>query len=170
MQHQLRLVNQLLVPVYPRLTPLLEAMLDIMDSSITYRYRYLMNVEIGPVLDLLLQDQSNPRSMVFQLVQLDAHLDALLEVDSEGISMHRKAIQECLDLLLIADIDDATLSHPTPPELKASPSGPHTMETRLDLARLSQKISNALSELGEYLTKRFFTHTAHVQQLGKLTK
>ena len=69
-QHQLRLINQLLVPVYPRLTPLLEAMLDIMDSSITYRYRYLMNVEIGPVLDLLLQDQSNPRSMVFQLLQV----------------------------------------------------------------------------------------------------
>ncbi len=170
MQHQLRLINQLLVPVYPRITPLLEAMLDIMDSSITYRYRYLMNIEIGPVLDLLLQDQSNPRSMVFQLLQLDEHLEALLEVDNEGISIQRNSIQECLDLLLIADINDATFSHPTPSEWKSSATGPHTLETRLDLARLSRKISNALSELAEYLTKRFFTHTAHVQQLGKLTK
>lgn len=169
-QHQIRLVDQLLVPVYPRLTPLLEAMLDIMDSSITYRYRYLMNIEIGPVLDLLLQDPTNPRSMVFQLSQLDAHLETLLEVDTEGIPNLRNSIQECRGLLVIADIKDATSAHPTPLGSEQLPAGLKTPEARLDLARINRKISAALSELSDYVTKRFLTHTDVAQQLGKLTK
>ncbi len=169
-QHQVRLVDQLLVPVYSRLTPLLEAMLDIMDSSITYRYRYLMNIEIGPVLDLLLQDQTNPRSMVFQLLQLDEHLQTLLEVDKEGIPSLRLSIQECMDLLVIADIKDSTIPHPTPIASQKSQSTLRTAETRLDLARINHKISAAVSEISDYVTKRFLTHTDVAQQLGKLTK
>lgn len=169
-QHQLRLVDQLLVPAYPRLTPLLEAMLDIMDSSITYRYRYLMNIEISPVLDLLLLDQTNPRSMVFQLSQLDEHLKALLEVDDEGIPDLRNSIQECFELLILADISDVTVIHSTPALLKNSKIVSNALDARSDLARISQKIAKAISELSEYLTQRFLTHTAVAQQLGKLTK
>jgi uncharacterized alpha-E superfamily protein len=128
-----------------------------------------MNIEIGPVLDLLLQDQSNPRSLVFQLLQLNEHLHVLIEVD-EAISIHRNAIQECIDLLVIADINDVTFVHTTPDELKVAPHSVGTAEMRLDLARISQKISVALSDFSEYLTKRFFTHTAAAEQLGKLTK
>ena len=57
--------------------PLLEALLEIADSSMTYRRRYLASLQLAPVLDLLLADDSNPRSLVFQLAALHAHVDNL---------------------------------------------------------------------------------------------
>lgn len=50
--------------------PLLEALLEIADSSMTYRRRYLSGVQAAAVLDLLIADESNPRSLVFQLQSL----------------------------------------------------------------------------------------------------
>ena len=45
----------------------LEWLLDWADSSVTYRSRYLVAPEWLPVLDLLLRDDTNPRSVVFQM-------------------------------------------------------------------------------------------------------
>ena len=50
-------------------TPLqseLEWLLDIGDSTITYRTRYLAAPRLGATIDLLVFDQSNPRAMAFQ--------------------------------------------------------------------------------------------------------
>jgi uncharacterized circularly permuted ATP-grasp superfamily protein/uncharacterized alpha-E superfamily protein len=56
---------------------LLEAILDISDSSLTYRRRYLTHLEPHAIADLLLSDESNPRSVAYQLAQIDQHLAAL---------------------------------------------------------------------------------------------
>src|SRR6202043_4096363 len=56
---------------------LLEAVLDISDSSLTYRRRYLTHLEAHAIADLLLADESNPRGTAFQLAQLEQHLNAL---------------------------------------------------------------------------------------------
>ena len=44
----------------------LEWLLDIGDSIITYRTRYLASPRLGETLDLLVFDQSNPRALAFQ--------------------------------------------------------------------------------------------------------
>ncbi len=44
----------------------LEWLLDIGDSTITYRTRYLASPQLGSTLDLLVFDQSNPRALAFQ--------------------------------------------------------------------------------------------------------
>jgi len=44
----------------------LEWLLDIGDSTITYRTRYLAAPQLGPVVDLLVFDQTNPRALAFQ--------------------------------------------------------------------------------------------------------
>src|SRR5581483_4287387 len=51
-------------------TALLEALLEAADSSLTYRQRYLTSLQPAPVLDLLLLDDSNPRSVIFQVISL----------------------------------------------------------------------------------------------------
>jgi len=56
---------------------LLEAILEITDSSLTYRRRYLTHLEPHAIADLLLADEGNPRSVAFQLAQIDQHLAAL---------------------------------------------------------------------------------------------
>jgi uncharacterized circularly permuted ATP-grasp superfamily protein/uncharacterized alpha-E superfamily protein len=56
---------------------LLEAVLEISDSSLTYRRRYLTHLERHAIADLLLADETNPRSVAFQLALIDQHLAAL---------------------------------------------------------------------------------------------
>jgi uncharacterized circularly permuted ATP-grasp superfamily protein/uncharacterized alpha-E superfamily protein len=55
----------------------LEPLLEIADSSMTYRRRYYAQVQLAPVLDLLLADDTNPRSLAFQLISLGRHVDRL---------------------------------------------------------------------------------------------
>ncbi len=56
---------------------LLEAVLEIGDSSLTYRRRYMTHLETHAVADLLLADETNPRSVAFQLALIDLHLGGL---------------------------------------------------------------------------------------------
>lgn len=55
----------------------LEAVLEVADSSLTYRSRYTLLPQMAPVYDLVLLDDTNPRSLVFQLNQLVKHLERL---------------------------------------------------------------------------------------------
>ena len=64
------------IPGY-RKAPLLEALLEIADSSMTYRRRYLSGVQAAAVLDLLIADESNPRSLVYQLQSLREVIEQL---------------------------------------------------------------------------------------------
>jgi len=41
-------------------------LLDIGDSTITYRTRYLASPRLGETIDLLVFDQTNPRALAFQ--------------------------------------------------------------------------------------------------------
>ena len=45
----------------------LEALLEIPDSVMTYRSRYASRFQLGAVLDLLICDETNPRSIAYQL-------------------------------------------------------------------------------------------------------
>ena len=56
---------------------LLEAVLEIADSTMTYRYRYMTSLQVAPLLDLLLTDETNPRSVGYQLAALADHVRQL---------------------------------------------------------------------------------------------
>lgn len=51
----------------------LEPLLEVADSSMTYRRRFFAEAQLAPVLDLLLFDKGNPRSLMFQLGALRQH-------------------------------------------------------------------------------------------------
>jgi uncharacterized circularly permuted ATP-grasp superfamily protein/uncharacterized alpha-E superfamily protein len=55
----------------------LEWLLELSDSIITYRARYMRRPEWSAVLDLLLLDERNPRSAMFQVARLDKHVRLL---------------------------------------------------------------------------------------------
>ncbi|MBC7785274.1 MAG: circularly permuted type 2 ATP-grasp protein, partial [Burkholderiales bacterium] len=56
---------------------LLETVLEITDSSVTYRRRYLTHLEAHAIADLLLADETNPRAVAFQLAEINRHVVAL---------------------------------------------------------------------------------------------
>jgi uncharacterized circularly permuted ATP-grasp superfamily protein/uncharacterized alpha-E superfamily protein len=55
----------------------LDVLLEFADSQITYRQRYVMVAALAPVIDLVMLDPNNPRSVSFQLDRSETHLAAL---------------------------------------------------------------------------------------------
>jgi len=66
--------------------PVLRALLEVIDCRMTYRSRYMENVQQNAVLDLCLTDETCPRSIASQLIALAEHVDAL---PGEGKSLLR---------------------------------------------------------------------------------
>lgn len=56
------------------LDPAMQTLLLIADSSITYRTRYFTTLRPEYVLDLLMKDTANPRSLLFQLEAIVEHM------------------------------------------------------------------------------------------------
>jgi uncharacterized circularly permuted ATP-grasp superfamily protein/uncharacterized alpha-E superfamily protein len=63
----------------------LDLLLDLIDSQITYRSRYLEGVSLAPVRDLVMLDPYNPRSLAFQVEALKDHLAALPRLQDDGM-------------------------------------------------------------------------------------
>lgn len=60
-------------------------LLDLCDSQIVYRARYLVGLAREPVLDLVLLDPNNPRALAFQLIELEQHISALPTLLDDGL-------------------------------------------------------------------------------------
>lgn len=61
----------------PVLERALDVLLELADSQITYRKRYVMIAARAPVIDLVVLDPFNPRSAAYQVDRIDAHLSTL---------------------------------------------------------------------------------------------
>jgi uncharacterized circularly permuted ATP-grasp superfamily protein/uncharacterized alpha-E superfamily protein len=85
--------------------PLLEAVLEIADSSMTYRRRYLSGVQAAPVIDLLIADESNPRSLVYLLQALHEVIHQLPHDLNEAFHPpEQRMIVSLLTAVQLADI------------------------------------------------------------------
>ncbi|HEX5660366.1 MAG TPA: circularly permuted type 2 ATP-grasp protein, partial [Polyangiales bacterium] len=101
----LMLLRGALTETCEREGPLLEAVLEIADSVMTYRRRYLATLQVAPVVDLLLTDESNPRSVIYQVDALNDHIAALPN-PSDGMRTPQQRITlSVLTDLKLADID-----------------------------------------------------------------
>jgi len=63
----------------------LDLLLDLADSQITYRARYLVGLALTPVMDMLLLDPFNTRSLAFQVEALKEHISALPALLEDGM-------------------------------------------------------------------------------------
>jgi uncharacterized alpha-E superfamily protein len=91
----------------------LNVLLDLCDSQITYRSRYLTGPVHGAVRDLILLDPDNPRSLVFQLLTIGAHIAELPTLNEDGLPerplLDARAILASLQNLTIDAVGDAEL-------------------------------------------------------------
>jgi uncharacterized alpha-E superfamily protein len=62
----------------------LDLLLELADSQITYRQRYVMIAALAPVIDLVVLDPNNPRSVAYQIDRIEAHLVALPRRHADG--------------------------------------------------------------------------------------
>jgi uncharacterized circularly permuted ATP-grasp superfamily protein/uncharacterized alpha-E superfamily protein len=88
----------------------LDTLLELCDSRITYRQRYVMVAARAPVIDLTLLDPSNPRSVAFQFDQIEDHLAAIPDTRRDGrLSLPRQISMATAARLRTADsarVDD----------------------------------------------------------------
>jgi uncharacterized alpha-E superfamily protein len=78
----------------------LDQLLEVADSSVTYRTRYYTTVQPLAVLDVLMSDETNPRSLDFQL----DHLAELYEKLPRHIPADLKTLQDALQALRSIDL------------------------------------------------------------------
>ncbi len=142
-----------------REAPLLEALLETADSSMTYRRRYLTTLQVAPVVDLLLTDETNPRSVLYQVEELMRHIEAL-PVSGHGprTQQQRIALSVLTDLKL-TDVDRAC----APDEQGNRPR----LETLLlDLAMRIPALSDSLSDryLAHATVSRHLTQDENIDE------
>ncbi len=121
-------------------------MLNVADSTITFRQRYLFAPILSLVLDLLMVDESNPRGIGFQLCAISDHLQALPQ--ASPYAPHNEEQRLILDLLTRVRLAKvASLEH-------ADEEG-----QRPELQELLNYIILGLPKLSEAITRRYFNLT-----------
>ena len=100
---------------------MLESVLSAAESIITYRFRYRSQAQLETVLELLLLDRGNPRSLIYQLDRLAADLEALPLGNTPRLRHEQRLVLEASTKLQLAD--PAMLAREQPdgsrPELQA---------------------------------------------------
>lgn len=84
----------------------LGVLLDLSDSQIAYRSRYLTGPMRNPVLDLVMLDPCNPRSLIFQVERLNEHIAALPGLTDDNVpEAPLLAVRAALALLETATVE-----------------------------------------------------------------
>jgi uncharacterized alpha-E superfamily protein len=132
--------------------PLLESVLEMADSAMTYRRRYLATLQVAPVVDLLLTDETNPRSVIYQMEALTQHI-ATLPNALDGMRTPQQQISlSVLTDLKLADIDRLCV-------LDDNGERPRLIALLLDLATQIPTLSDSLSD-------RYLNHTTISRHLS----
>ena len=131
----------------------LQTLLEIADSSLTYRSRYLTSMQADLVLDLLLLDEANPRSAAFQLARLREHVERLPDGSANA---HRSAKWRiAVRLLSAVQLADAREL------IRPDDNGDWD-----SFESLVGGLSAGLRALSEALARDYFEHTIASRQLS----
>jgi uncharacterized circularly permuted ATP-grasp superfamily protein/uncharacterized alpha-E superfamily protein len=130
----------------------LEAVLEVVDSSITFRSRYNLLPTVPAVFDLVLLDDKNPRSVLFQINQLAKHFEKLPKEREDAPGSGKNLLAKC----------GARLNQTDPRELATS------RETWAD-SELSATITETLRvlpEISNAIAANYFAH-ASISRTGR---
>ena len=132
----------------------LEAVLEMADSTITYRSRCNLLPHIAAVYDLVLLDDANPRSLVFQFLQLSKHFDRLPAETAALPSPGQRILIEVLAKLRLTD----------PMEL----AGQSKALSSTTLASTLTHVERALPRLSDALAVSYFAHSS-ISRAGSIS-
>jgi uncharacterized circularly permuted ATP-grasp superfamily protein/uncharacterized alpha-E superfamily protein len=135
--------------------PALSVALELCDSSITYRARYLGVLQLGPVADLILADETNPRGLAYQLRIAAQRLG---EIAASFGRPETGADRQAAEAMLAA-IRGFPLSALDDPADRAA---------RHHLADLLTYTQSGLDGLSDLISRSYFSHTKLPQAVGYL--
>lgn len=124
----------------------LEAVLEMADSTITYRSRYNLVPHIAAVYDLVMLDETNPRSLAFQFRQLLKHCEKLPGESAATLSSSRRLLVDAASKLTLANPMEFVSSTLTP--------------AATGCARVLTHIERAMPQLSDALATSYFAHSS----------
>jgi len=145
-QHLVDLFRSLLARGNPEDDGSLVLLLELADSIMTYRSRYLTTPMLPPVIDLLLLDETNPRSVGFQVAAVFDHVDQLPRDPDEDV----RSAQQRLVLSLLTEVRLAEVAQLCDEDSEGRRGA---LETLLDT------VGTRLPQLSELITRDYFSHT-----------
>ncbi len=122
----------------------LEALLEVSDSTMTYRARYRSAFQLAPVLDLLLVDETNPKSLAFQFSHIAGHVEHLPRQHERRFAYPEERI--ALKMLTAVRLLDLTDIH----------HGEESSQTEA-LAIFLASMSDNLKEFSQQITGHYLT-------------
>ncbi len=129
---------------------LLESVLTVAESFTLYRRRFRNRPQLEVALDLLLLDETNARSLIYQLNATRQHLDVLPGQDNRPYKREMKLVIEATTLLNLANAEEL-----------AEPDADFRPRLETLLAGLGQ----SLGDTSNALTTTYFTHAERPYQL-----
>jgi uncharacterized alpha-E superfamily protein len=131
-------------------------LLEIADSSMTYRNRYPGVLEAAPLIDLLVIDETNPRSIGFQFAALAEHVAALPGDDSSPVlSGECRAVMAAVSQLRLADVERL--------------AAVDDLGGRRELAALLARLEAHGRDVADAITHRYLVHSTPRRRLGDAT-
>jgi uncharacterized circularly permuted ATP-grasp superfamily protein/uncharacterized alpha-E superfamily protein len=124
----------------------LEVLVQVADSSTTYRSRYFAAIRTRFVLELLLTDEAYPRSVAYQVATLADRIEMLPNADVTGSPKHESYMAARLKTL----VSEAKIE-----ELKRR----DTRGKRLTLEAYLQTLRNGVMDLSEAISARYLSHS-----------
>ena len=146
-----QILRELLVAPELYEAPVLDAILEVANSSMTYRARYQSQVAPLPLLDLLLADHSNPRSIAYQLRLIEEHVQALsrlLAIDSPPEVRIAGELTRCIEQCSLAALVQTD-----------------ALGERRALADVLGLVIDRVLELSTILNQRYLAHVQPARQL-----
>ena len=132
---------------------LLESILAAAESLITYRSRYRSALHLPTALEMLLLDETNPRSLVYQLKRLQEQIrDLPREKSGYRLSEEEQLILEALTQLQLSNT------------FQLAQRSEHLTQ-RQGLEKLLVRLAQILIEISDVLTQTYFSHVQGPQQL-----
>jgi uncharacterized circularly permuted ATP-grasp superfamily protein/uncharacterized alpha-E superfamily protein len=142
--HMVSLLQGAMAHPMPQEGPVLEAVLEVADSSMTYRRRYLGMLHPEAVIDLLLCDETNPRSICSQFVALLDNVDRLPRAGQRaGRGPEQRLVMTALSSVQLAE----------PMKLAVARDG-----LRSRLYDLLTTLAKGLPELSDTITQQYLSH------------
>lgn len=132
----------------------LESLLDVLDSAITYRSRYLADLQFAQAFDLVICDEGNPRSLLFQMNAIGRHLDALPRLQDSPFPRPEQGI------VLKASADLRLIDFPA---LARDPQG----DERIRLGSLLGQLKDSLPMVSDSLSRAWLSHAETTRQLSR---
>lgn len=126
----------------------LRMIVEVFDCQMTYRARYLDDIQQNAVIDLCLTDATNPRSVEYQMGILAVHVDALPGQDTALLwNREKRLVMSAAQALRMLTVEDLATAEP------------------IELQNALETVEAKLQQLADLLERKYLLHSGEPRQI-----